>query len=216
MNSKGSIGIIEGRGSNKNMPLQEISKSDIIIFWGKNPKNNDMLELTKDKKIIVIDPLKTKIAEIADIHVQLKPKTDIFFAMLLSRFSYIWDICDEEYLNKYASEYQDYYELTQSIRIVPILEKINATLDDINDILELVKEKKVAIVCGKKIQEYYDGDDIMRAIDAFAVMLGLFGKNGSGVYYIGESNDIPYKNGFDTDNGEFIFLDEFDSEIEEN
>lgn len=215
MNSKGSVGIIEGRGSNKNMPHQEIQKSDVIIFWGKNPYGSEMFKYIKNKKIIVIDPIKTKIASIADIHVKLKPHTDIYFAMLLSRFSYIWDIHNEVYLEEYASEYEEYYELTQTIRVVQILEKMDATLDDISDVLELVKDKKVAIVCGKKIQEYYDGNDIMRAIDAFAVMLGLFGKEGSGVYYIGESKDIPYKNGFDTNNGEFIFLEEFDSKIEE-
>jgi len=185
----GEAGIIEGRGSNKNMPQQEVAKADVIIFWGRNPHttSSHLLPLIKDKKIIVIDPVKTNIAKMADVHIQLKPHTDMFFAMLLSRFLHIENGCDEEYLQEFASEYEDYYELTQTIRIKAMLDKMGATLGDIGRILDLVRNKNVAIVCGVGIQKYSDGADVMRAIDAFAVMLGLFGKEGCGVSYLGAS-----------------------------
>jgi len=111
----------------------------------------------------------------------------MFFAMLLSRFLHIENGCDEEYLQEFASEYEDYYELTQTIRIKAMLDKMGATLGDIGRILDLVRNKNVAIVCGVGIQKYSDGADVMRAIDAFAVMLGLFGKEGCGVSYLGAS-----------------------------
>ena len=184
-------GIIEGRGSNKNMSMQEVAKSEVVIFWGRNPHttSSHLLPLIKDKKIIVIDPVKTKIAKMADIHVQLKPHTDIFLAMMLSRFLHIESGCDEEFLQEYASEYEDYYELTQSIRIKAILEQMDVTLGELGIVLDLVRNKRVAIVCGVGMQKYSDGADVMRAIDAFAVMLGLFGKEGCGVAYLGASRE---------------------------
>ncbi len=187
----GEAGIIEGRGSNKNMSIEEISKAEVVIFWGRNPhtSSSHLLPLIKDKKIIVIDPVKTKIAKMADLHIQLKPHTDFFLAMMLSRFLHIENGCDEEYLQEYASEYEDYYELTQTIRIKATLDKMDVTLGEIGSILEMVKNKRVAIVCGVGIQKYSDGADIMRAIDAFAVMLGLFGKEGCGVAYLGASRE---------------------------
>ena len=187
----GETGIIEGRGSNKNMPLHEVAKSDVVIFWGRNPHttSSHILPLIKDKTVIVIDPVKTKIAKTADMHIQLKPHTDIFLAMMLSRFLHIENSCDTKFLEKYASEYEDYYELTQNIRIKSILDYIDVSLGKIGDVLSLLKDKKVAIVCGVGIQKYSDGVDIMRAIDAFAVMLGLFGKEGCGVSYLGSSRD---------------------------
>ena len=187
----GEAGIIEGRGSNKNMSIQEIAKSEVVIFWGRNPHttSSHLIPLIKDKKIIVIDPVKTKIAKMADLHIQLKPRTDFFLAMMLSRFLHIDNGCDEEYLQEFASEYEDYYELTQTIRIKATLDKMNVTLGELGNILELVKNKRVAIVCGVGIQKYSDGADIMRAIDAFAVMLGLFGKEGCGVAYLGNSRE---------------------------
>lgn len=185
----GEAGIEEGRGSNKNMPITEVAKSDVVIFWGRNPHttSSHILPLIKDKTIIVIDPIKTKIAKIADLHIQLKPHTDLFLAMLLSRFLHIENGCNEEFLDKYASEYEDYYELTQNIRIKAVLDQIDVSLGKLGNLLGLVKDKKVAIVCGVGIQKYSDGVDIMRAIDAFAAMLGLFGREGCGVSYLGSS-----------------------------
>ncbi|MFA7500503.1 MAG: molybdopterin oxidoreductase, partial [Sulfurimonas sp.] len=56
----GEAGIIQGRGSNKNMPIHEVAKSEVVIFWGRNPHttSSHLLPLIKDKKIIVIDPIK--------------------------------------------------------------------------------------------------------------------------------------------------------------
>ena len=187
----GEAGIIEGRGSNKNMPLSEIAKSEVVIFWGRNPHttSSHLLPLIKDKTIIVIDPIKTKIAKMADIHIQIKPHGDLKFALLLSRFLHIEQGCDEEFLNDKASEFEEFYELTQTLRIKATLDELDVTLGDFGKILTEVKGKKVAIVCGVGVQKYRDGADIMRAIDAFGVALGLFGREGCGVAYLGSSRD---------------------------
>lgn len=187
----GEAGIIEGRGSNKNMPLSEIEKSDVVVFWGRNPHttSSHILPLIKDKTIIVIDPVQTNIAKMADLYLQIKPHNDIYLALLLARFVQIEESLDEEYMEKYASGFEEYYELTQSVRIKATLENIGVTLGDIGDILHMTLGKKVAIVCGVGIQKYRDGADIMRSIDAFAVALGLFGKEGCGVAYLGNSKE---------------------------
>ncbi|WP_455756414.1 molybdopterin-dependent oxidoreductase [Sulfurimonas sp.] len=187
----GEAGIIEGRGSNKNMPLSEIAKSEVVIIWGRNPHatSSHLLPHLKDKTIIVIDPIKTKIANMADLHIQIKPHGDLHLALLLSRFLYIEDGYNEEFLNKYASEYEEFYELTQTVRIKATLDEIDVTLGQIGEILSLIKNKKVAIVCGVGIQKYSDGADTIRAIDAFGVGLGLFGKEGCGISYLGNSKD---------------------------
>ncbi|MFA6137540.1 MAG: molybdopterin-dependent oxidoreductase [Sulfurimonas sp.] len=187
----GEAGVIAGRGSNKNMPLSEIAKSEVVLFWGRNPHvtNSHILPLLQNKTIIVIDPVKTKIAKTAELYIQIKPHSDISLAMLLCRFLHIQNGCDTEFLEEYAPEFEEYYELTQGVRIKATLEEIDVTLGQIGQILELVKNKKVAIVCGVGIQKYSDGADVLRAIDAFAVMLGLFGKEGCGVAYLGNSKE---------------------------
>lgn len=187
----GESGIIDGRRSNKNMPLSEIQKSEVVIVWGRNPHttSSHLLPLLKDKTIIVIDPIKTKIAKTADLHIQLKPHGDTALAMLLCRFLYIEGGYNTDFLEDYASEYEDFYELTQNVRIKTTLEEIDVSLGQIGEVLSLIQNKRVAIVCGIGVQKYRDGADVMRAIDAFAVMLGLFGKEGCGVAYLGNSKE---------------------------
>jgi anaerobic selenocysteine-containing dehydrogenase len=113
----------------------------------------------------------------------------MYLAMMIVRFLHINDICDDKYLEEYASEFEEYYELTQTIRIKSMLENMDMSLGQLGDIIELVKDKKVAIVCGVGVQKYRDGADILRAIDSVAVALGLFGKEGCGVAYLGNSRE---------------------------
>lgn len=193
----GEAGIIAGRGHNDIMTPEQIAKSEVVVFWGRNPHttSSHLLPLLKDKKIIVIDPVKTKIASQADLHVQLKPHGDLQFAMLLSRFLCIEGSVDSEFVGRCATEHEDFYELTQTVRIKAVLEEIGATLGDIGKFLEIIHGKKVAIICGVGIQKYLDGADVMRAIDSFAALLGLFAKEGCGVSYLGSSRagiDSPF------------------------
>ncbi|MEN8304266.1 MAG: molybdopterin-dependent oxidoreductase, partial [Campylobacterota bacterium] len=176
----GEAGIIKGRGSNKNMPLSEIAKSDVVIIWGRNPHttSSHLLPLIKDKEIIVIDPVKTKIAKSADLNIQIKPHGDLYLAMILTGL-----------LNKYNSCNEEYYKLIQTIETEAVLKDIGVTPGQLERVLEMIQNKKVAIVCGVGIQKYSDGADVMRAIDAFAVTLGLFGKEGCGVSYLGNSKE---------------------------
>ncbi len=185
----GEAGIIQGRGYNDNISPKQIKQSEVVIFWGRNPHttSSHLLPLIKGKKIIVIDPVKTQIASHADLHVQIKPHGDLKLAMLLARFLHIEGSVDKEFVCKFAPEYEEYYELTQTIRIKAALDEIDVTLGQIGDILRMIKDKKTVIVCGIGIQKYLDGADVMRAIDAFAVFLGLFGKEGCGVGYLGDS-----------------------------
>jgi len=192
--------------------IDKIDSSDVVILWGIDSyvDTDGFFEVLKDKKTIVVDPVKTKIAKEADLHVEIKPHADLFFAMILSRFLYIYDSFDKEFVQKYASEYEDYHELTQDLRIVYTLEKIGLDLSDIEKVLELVEDKKVMIVCGNGVKKHSDYDDVLQSINAFGIMLGLFDKEGSGVIYIDKDK---YKNGFDIKTQEFEFLEEFDLDL---
>ena len=187
----GEAGIIAGRGSNKNMPLSEIEKSDVVIFWGRNPHttSSHVLPLIRGKTIIVIDPIKTKIAQVADLHVQIRPHMDLYLALLLTRHLSLIGGFDEEFIQKYASGFDAYCKFIEESTVDIALEKVGVTSREIEDIVAYCVNKRVAIVCGVGIQKYRDGADVMRSIDGFAVSLGLFGKEGCGVAYLGDSKE---------------------------
>ena len=183
----GQAGILEGRGSNFLLSPEAIDQSEVIIFWGRNPhvSNSHYLPLLKGKTVIVIDPVKTKIAEQADFFVQIKPHGDLYLALLLCRFLLIEGLEDEEYLAEFASEYQDFYELTQTVRIKAILDQIDVSLGDIGQILELVRGKRTVVLAGVGVQKYRNGAEVIRSIDAFGVLLG----RESHVNFLGNSSE---------------------------
>jgi len=187
----GEAGIVEGRGHNKLLSPEQIAKSEVVIVWGRNihTTNSHLLPFLKDKTIIVIDPVKTKMAESADFHVQIKPKGDLYLALMLSRFAIINGLEDEDFLEEHATEHDDFYELTQTVRIKAILDSIDVSLGDLGKILDLVEGKRTVILAGVGIQKYRHGADVMRAIDGFGAILGLFGKEGCGVNFLGSSRE---------------------------
>lgn len=187
----GEAGIVEGRGRNYALSPEQISKAEVVIFWGRNPHttNSHLLPLLKDKTIIVIDPVQTEMADQADLFLQIKPHGDLQFALMLARFIMIEGLEDKEFVEAYAEEYEEFFDLTQTIRIKASLEAIDLSLGNIGDVLELVRGKRTVILPGVGIQKYRNGADIMRAIDAIGVLLGLFGKEGCGVSYLGSSSE---------------------------
>lgn len=194
----GEAGIISGRGINHALSPDIINEAEVVIVWGRNPHvtHSHILGALKNKSIIVIDPVQTKLAKTADIHIQIKPHCDMQLALLLSRFVVIEGSQDEDFLEKYGSEYHDLYDLTQTLRIKATLESIDVTLGQVGSILELIRDKKTVILVGTGVQKYRNGAEVLRAIDAFGVILGLFGKPGCGVGFLGSSTqglELPFR-----------------------
>jgi anaerobic selenocysteine-containing dehydrogenase len=185
----GEAGVLAGRGSNEVLSPQMIAQSDVVVIWGRNVAvtQSHLMPFLEGKKVIVIDPRKSALSDKADLHLQIKPHCDLYLALILSRFVIIEGIHDVEFLEEYASGYNDFYELTQSLRIKSTLEAIDLTLGEIGAMLELIRGAKTAILVGNGVQKYRDGSDVLRAIDGFGALLGLFGKAGCGVSYLGDS-----------------------------
>lgn len=192
--------------------IDKIVLSEVVILWGidSHVDTDDFSEVLKGKTTIVINPVKTKMAKEADLHVEIKPNADLFFAMILSRFLYIYDSFDNDFVQKYASEYEEYHELTQSLRIVYTLEKIGLELGDIEKVLELIENKKVMVICGSGVKKHSNYNDVIQSINAFGIMLGSFDKEGCGVIHVDKNS---YTDGFDIKTKEFEFLEEFDLDM---
>jgi anaerobic selenocysteine-containing dehydrogenase len=194
----GDAGIVEGRGVNRTLPLEQIEKADTVVVWGRNVTvtNAHMMPYLEDKNLVVIDPVKTAIAKKADLHVQIQPRTDYYLAIMLSRFVYMEDSQDTQWLEEFAPEYEDFYDFTQEHRIKPILEYIGTDLGEMGRVLHYLRDQKVVFLVGTGVQKYSTGASTLHAIDSLAALLGLFGKGGCGVHYLGHST-LGFENPFD-------------------
>jgi anaerobic selenocysteine-containing dehydrogenase len=190
----GGAGIEEGRGGiNRVLTPEHIAKAEAVIVWGRNisTTNAHLMPYLEGKKLVVIDPVKTTIAKKADVHLQIRPRSDIYLAILLARFVTMQDMqsdCD-------LADVEDFYEFTRSFRIKSLLKHIGVAADDIAKVVEVLEYDKVVHLVGVGVQKYSIGDSVVRAIDSLAVTLGHYGKEGCGVSYLGNSKlglDNPF------------------------
>ncbi|NPA61764.1 MAG: molybdopterin-dependent oxidoreductase [Epsilonproteobacteria bacterium] len=193
----GDAGILEGRGVNRILPPSQIAKSDVVVVWGKNitVTASHLMPYIEGKRLIVIDPVEIDIAKRADIFLQIRPRTDFYLAILLARFIMMQNYEDRGYLEEFGSDYDDFYDFTREFRIKPILEQIGADLHILGDIVEEIVGKRVVLLVGNGVQKYSIGSYVLQAIDSLATILGLFGREGSGVAFLGNSKlgiDNPF------------------------
>lgn len=186
----GEAGVIAGRGANRVLPPEQVAQSDVVVVWGRNipVTNSHLLPFLRDKALIVIDPMRTKLAEKAQVHVQIKPGGDLHFAMLLTRFAIEAGMHDSVYLAQSAPGFGAYHALINTLDAKEALETIGLGFEAIEEVLEQLRGKRVSFLVGTGVQKYRHGHEVLRAIDALGAVLGLFGKPGCGVGYLGSSS----------------------------
>ena len=195
--ASGDAGIVEGRGVNKALPLEQIQEAEVVVIWGRNVTvtNAHIMPFLEGKEIVVIDPVKTAIAKKADYHLQIKPRTDFYVAVMLARFVFMEDGQHDEWLEEFASEHEDFYDFTREFRIKPILDYCGTDLGQMGHVLEHIRDKKTVFLVGAGVQKYSIGHSALHAIDSLAATLGLFGKEGCGVHYLSNSK-LGFENPF--------------------
>jgi len=194
----GDAGIVEGRGANLALSPLHVKHSEVVMLWGRNPSvtNSHMLPALKGKTLIVIDPVKTDLAERADLHLQITPAGDIYLALLLCRILHMEGFEDKAFIETKTENFASFLKLIYGTPMRTLVDKTGLKLDNLALLLSLVQGKKLSILVGIGVQKYSFGHSVLRAIDAFAAMLGLFGKEGCGVGYLSNSGfgfHAPFK-----------------------
>ena len=79
-------------GAAPGMPPEQIRHSDLVVVWGNNVTVSN-LHLAREiqaarkgagARLIVVDPKRMRIAEQADLFVQIRPGTDVVFALAMA------------------------------------------------------------------------------------------------------------------------------------
>ncbi len=193
----GAEGLEQGRGKVVNPPIENLVNADVIIVWGRNfsVTSPHMYNLVKDKTFITIDPIVTSIAKQSKLHLQLNPKTDHELALLLTRFAYMEDAEDENFIEEYAEGADWFFDTAKGRPIVSYQNTTGVSLKDVTTFFEIIKDKKVALMIGVGVQKYYEGAQITRTIDSFAGYIGIHNKEAGGVWYLDDSS-YGYENKF--------------------
>ncbi len=96
-----------------NATRADFEHADVALFLGKNPWHSHSIprarvtlkELAADpaRTLIVVDPRRTETAELADIHLQVKPGTDVWLLVALLGVLFEADTIDRAFLDRHAA-----------------------------------------------------------------------------------------------------------------
>ncbi|WP_042349445.1 molybdopterin-dependent oxidoreductase [Bacillus massiliigorillae] len=191
-----------------------IKEASLVIIWGSNPAATNihlipiLIEAKiKGAKIVVIDPLYTQTAELADLYIQLSPGTDGALANILTKSLLENNSFDNEFLKEYTFGFDKFHEIIRKIDTSEYLEKCDVTNEAFNMLVEWLKDKRtVSHIIGSGLQKHSNTRQNIRSIGALAIVHGDIGKVGGGIFLRKNNSSIFNNQDFrQCNNGNRIF-----------
>ena len=212
----------ENFGDVRSHSLDDMLNSKNIFVWGKNPAFttiHTMQMIRKAKangsKIIVIDPIYTKTAEISDLYIRVKPGGDLALALAIGKIIIGKNLYDKEYIASYVLGFDDYKRYVESLDLNNLLEISGVSMDELESLVSLYTEKYSTFLLGYGMQKYKSGGNTIKAINTLGAITGQIGFSGGGVNYANKVypsviNGDPYNSESLGDNRKFYTSDIID------
>ena len=186
-----------GTGAGTN-PATDIPLADLMIVIGANPTAAHPVTGAKIKQqalsgagLIVIDPVRTELARLADYHLQLKPGTNVAVLNMIQYFIVEAGLVDYDFIEERCEGGLEFIEQIKELD-VDKMSKISG-LDK-----QLVKDAAIAYASAKNAMEFHglgvtehsQGTQTVMLISNLAMMTGNIGRPGVGVNPLRGQNNV--------------------------
>jgi len=161
-----------------------------IIVWGKNPvdTNPHYVPFIKEArkrgaKLLVIDPVYTKTARLADQFIQIRPGADGLLAIAVGKVIKDTDRVDGEFIDSHTVNYPEYCQLLDSYSLEECAAAADVPLETVRQLADVFTEQKpVGVLHGLGTNYWRFGGENWRLINALGAISGNIGIPGGGIY----------------------------------
>jgi anaerobic selenocysteine-containing dehydrogenase len=172
-------------------PHEDVVNAKLIIIWGRNPANTQLHLLPYLKRaraggarVIVIDPLQTATAKLADRYIRVKPASDGALALGMAQQIIERKLYDRPFVEERSSGFKQYQELCAGVDLAEVARATGLSVEEIEALAVTYAETKpAAILLGIGLQRHSNGGNMIRAIDALTALTGNVGVPGGGASY---------------------------------
>ena len=186
-----------GTGAGTN-PATDIPLADLMIVIGANPTAAHPVTGAKIKQqalsgagLIVIDPVRTELARLADYHLQLKPGTNVAVLNMIQYFIVEAGLVDYDFIEERCEGGLEFIEQIKELDVDKMAEI--SGLDK-----QLVKDAAIAYASAKNAMEFHglgvtehsQGTQTVMLISNLAMMTGNIGRQGVGVNPLRGQNNV--------------------------
>jgi anaerobic selenocysteine-containing dehydrogenase len=175
-------------GKMPSVTYQDYREASLIILWGVNPSASGIHLVPyvreaqkRGARLVVIDPRTTSLARAADVHLPVRPGTDVGVALAIHRYLFTNGLADERFLRDHTHGADRLRERADEWTI----ERAAATAGVDREALELVArlyaESSPALIrCGWGLERNRNGGNAAVAVLALPAVGGKFGVRGGG------------------------------------
>jgi anaerobic selenocysteine-containing dehydrogenase len=167
---------------------QDYPSAKLIIVWGANPGASGihLMPFLKDARangatLIVVDPRATAVARLADIHLAVRPGTDLPVALAVHRHLFETGLADRAFLDAHTHGSERLRERAAPWTFERAAETSGVPQHTIAKVADLYARSSPALVkCGWGLERNRNGGSAAAAVMALPAVGGKFGVRGGG------------------------------------
>ncbi len=176
-------------GATPGTPLQQVSLAKLIIVWGNNATSCNlhlMRQINAAKRngarLVVIDPRRVKVAEQAQLHLPVRPGTDVVLAWALAAELDRIGGLDHAFIAKHVLGFDAYMDAARAYPAERAAVICDVPVEDIRTLARWYHEATPAVIAwGNGLERNQNGGSGLRAIAALPALAGKFGVAGGGL-----------------------------------
>lgn len=176
-------------GAAPGMAPEQAAHADLIVVWGNNVTVSNLhlarvIKTARDNgaKLIVIDPKRTKIAEQADLYLQIAPGTDVVLGLAAAATLEARDAINHAFVAEWVEGFDAYMTAARKHSITDVEAICGLSRKAFETFLDwYLAADKVAVSIGNGIERGRSGGSGLRAAMALQALTGNHGRLGAGV-----------------------------------
>ena len=196
--SAAAMKMMIGTGAATNS-FDDIEMARTILLCGANPTENHPIPGARIKqavirngtKLIVVDPRKTELTEYADVHLQLRPGTNIPLFNSLAHAIIEEGLTDPEFIASRTTEFDEYRAFVADYSPEAVSEICGVPADLIRKAARIYATDTPSMCMhGLGMTEHVQGTEGVMTIVNLALLTGNIGRRGSGVNPLRGQNNV--------------------------
>jgi anaerobic selenocysteine-containing dehydrogenase len=175
-------------GKMASVVYQDYPEARLILLWGVNPSASGihLMPYLKEARqrgatIVVVDPRATPVARQADLHLAVRPGTDVVVALALHRHLFESGAADTAFLTAHTTGAAQLRERALPWTFERAADVSGVRAEDIEQLARLYATSTPALVkCGWGLERNRNGGNAALAVLALPAVGGKFGVRGGG------------------------------------
>lgn len=176
----------------------DIEMTKTILICGANPTENHPIAgarikqaVLKGANLIIIDPRKTELTKYADVHLQLKPGTNILLFNALANVIVEEELYDKDFVKMRVAEFEEFKNFVAKYLPETVAEKCGVSAELIRKAARLYATAKPAMSFhGLGMTEHLQGTEGVMTVVNLALLTGNMGVRGAGVNPLRGQNNV--------------------------